>query len=273
MVKKINWGLPWIRLDKWFPRLFLHEKHEHRIKWALRILTGIGVLTSLITLPPLAGVTLAFFLTGLDVFLERTLFYYTSLYVTAFPKEYDGNKWSAMTYVSFGPPSPTSEKIVGFVFTETEYAKEFFNLLRAWNDGSSEDVDNNIQLTFITDEDRYYVYLYQSIEKRSIKKQFAKERRRNRLRKHGKEHLGMVMQLIICRGFNTNRGHALGDFVDNHPVGKRFLLGAFLSKTGHAPQPILEIPPISKLHYKAKIPSELTEDDFEYHHWRKLVGR
>lgn len=273
MVKKIKSGLPWVRFGKPFPRLFLHEKHESRIKWALRILTGFGVLTSLVALPPLWALLLAIALVALDVLLESTLFYYTSLYVTAFPKEYDGDKWSAMVYVSFGPPSPTSEKIVGFVFTETEYAKEFFNLLRSWNDGSSEDRDNNIQLTFITDEDRYYVYLYQSIEKPSIKKQFAKVKRKNRLSKYGKEHLGMVMQMIICRGFDTAGGYALGDFTNNHPVGNHFILWAFLSKTGHDPQPILEIPPISKFQYKSKIPSGLTEDDFEYHHWKNLVRR
>lgn len=274
MAKRVVDGFPWLRWGKPFPRLVLHEKHEEKIRWSLRILTAVGIITSLITLPILVGFSLAIGLVVLDVFLEKTIFYYTSLYVTALPDfRYEPDKWPAMVFVSFGPPSPESDKVVGLVFSDRDYARKFFDLLRAWNHGSSEDTDNNIQLSFITDEDRYYVYLYPSIEKKSIKKTFAKVKRQNRLKKFGKEHFGLVMQMVICRGFDTSQGYGLGQFTDNHLNRKHFLLGPFISEAGNPPQPIMEIEPISKFHYKAKIPGELTDEDFEYIHWRKLVKR
>lgn len=272
MPRRIRDGYPSIRWEGPFPRLVLHEKHEGKVKWSLRVITAIGIVTSLVTLPPIFGFSLAVALVPLDVFLEKTLFYYTSMYITAFPDfVYDPDKWSAMAFISVGPFSPASDKIVGLVFTEQEYAANFFDLLRAWNYGSSEDGENNIQLTFVTDEDRYYVYLYPSIERKTIKETFAKVRRQNRLKKYGKEHLGLVMQMIICHTFNTAGDYALGQFTESHPNGKHFLLAPFLSESGGSPKPITEIEPISKFHYKAKIPTELTEEDFEYIHWKKLV--
>lgn len=267
--------LPWLRFENHLPRLFLHEKHERIIRWALRGLTILGVTTSVITLPWFYSLSLSIGLVVFDVFLERTLFYYTSLYVQAMPDfEYDSDKWVANAFVSIGHPSnPNSERIVGLVFTEKEYASKLFQLLRAWNHGDSDNKEGNIFLSFITDEDTYYVYLYPSFEKASIKKMHKKLENENKLKKYGKEHFGLVMAMVICKGFSTAHGYALGTFVDNHPVGKPFTLGPFIQVPGGQPRPIEDIEPIRMCRYKAKIPSELTEDDFEYQHWRKMVNR
>lgn len=274
MPKRVKNGWPWLRWDGRFPKLVLHEKHEGKVKWSIRTLTGVGVATSLVSLPTEIGFPLAVGLVLVDVFLERTLFYYTSLYITAFPDfKYEPDKWLAMVYVSFGPPTPDSDKIVGLVFSDKEYAKNFFNLLRAWNNGSSEDTENNIQLSFVTDEDIYYVYLYPSIEKVSIKKTFAKIKRQGRLKKYGKEHFGIVMQMIICHEFETAGIYALGEFTNHHPNGRHFLLGAFFANGQNQPVPIHEIEPISKLNYKSKVRGDLTEEDFELAHWKRMIAR
>ena len=274
MARKVAYGRRWIRWDKRGPRLVLHERYENKVKWTLRGLTAIGIITSLITLPTVVGFGLSVGLALLDAGLEKTAFYYTSLYATALPDfTYDPDKWKAMVFISFGPPSPTSDKIVGLVFSDVEDAKSFFDFLRAWNGGSSEDPDNNIRLTFVTDEDVYYVYLYPNPGKKSIRTFFSKLKRKNRIRKPGKEHFGIVMQRVICHGFETSGRYALGDFVDNQPNGKHFLLGPFLYREGKPPEPIHEIEPISKLHYKSKVPGTLTSKDFELAHWKKVVKR
>jgi len=197
------------------------------------------------------------------------------MYVQAMPDfEYDPDKWMANVFISLGHPSdPGSEKIVGLVFTEEEYASKFFELLRAWNHGNSDNKDENICLSFITDEDMYYVYLYPSFDKASIKKMHKALEDENKLEKYGKEHFGLIMAMIICRGFSTTHGYALGMFSGNHPVGKPFLLGPFMHVPGNDPQPLNNIEPIQMYNYKAKIPSELTEDDFEYQHWNMVVKR
>lgn len=272
---KYKKGLPWLRFENHFPRLFLHEKHERIIRWVLRGLTTFGVVTSVITLPWFYSLFLSIGLVAFDAFLERTLFYYTSMYVQAMPDfEYDPDKWVANAFVSIGHPSnPNSERIVGLVFADNDYAMKFFDLLRAWNHGDSDNKDGNICLSFITDEDMYFVYLYPSFEKASIKNMHKKLEDENKLKKYGREHFGLVMAMIVCKGFSTAHGYALGTFVDNHPAGKPFTLAPFIQVPSGQPQLIADIEPIRMYRYKAKIPSELTEDDFEYQHWRKMVNR
>lgn len=272
MAKRVRDGYPWLRWEKGLPKLVVHEKRERAIRWVLRAVTAAGILVTLTVLPIYAAFGIAVFLASVDALLEKTIFYNTSLYVRSLPDfEYDGSKWVANVFISFGEPSPESDKIVGLVFNDREYAKKFFDLLRSWNDGSSEDTQNNIRLTFITDEDTYYVYLYPSIEDKRVNKFLARARRSSRAKNPNKEHLGLVMQLVICQGFQTGKGYALGEFVNNHPNGKHFLLGPFVVGPNGKPEPLAEIEPISKLHYKAKIPSQLNERDFELAHWRRVV--
>ena len=272
---KYKKGMPWLRFENHLPRLFLHEKREKLVRWVLRALTTIGIITSVITLDWYYSLSLSVGLVVFDAFLERTLFYYTSMYVQAMPDfEYDPDKWVANAFVSHGHPTDqNSKRIIGLVFTEEQYARKFFELLLAWNHGDSDNKDGNICLSFITDEDMYYVYLYPSFDKASIKSMHKKVENENKLKKYVKEHFGIVMTMVICKGFSTAHGYALGTFVDNHPVGKSFLLGPFIQTQEGPPQPIYDIKPIRMYQYKARIPNKLNEDDFEYQHWRMLVNR
>lgn len=258
---------------KWLPRLFLHEKNEKKIIWTLRTLTAIGIVTSVISLPWQQSLLLAIALFAIDFFLEKTLFYYTSLYIQPLPDfTYDPTKWVANSFVSIGEPSdPASQKIVGLVFNDTDYAKKFFELLRSWNYGNNEDKDGNVCLSFITDEDMYYVYLYPSFDRHSIKSTHENVKKENELSKYGKEHFGLIMSLIICKGFETKHGYALGTFTNNHPHDAPFLLAPFIHKDHSNPEPLFDIEPIRMHSYKAKIPRELTEKDFENLHWRTRI--
>lgn len=267
-------GQPRLRSGRWIPRLFLHEKNEKRILWTIRALTVIGIAASIISLPWQLSLLLAIALVAIDYFLEKTLFYYTSLYVQPLPDfTYDPDKWVANAFVSLGEPSsPSSQKIVGLTFNDSDYARKFFDLLRAWNYGESDDKEGNIRLSFITDENMYYVYLYPSFERRTIKQMHEKLKAENALPKYGKEHFGLIMSLVICKGFETKHGYALGTFTNNHAENAPFLLAPFLHNGGSAdPEPLFDIEPIQLHSYKARIPRDLTENDFEYVHWRKKI--
>lgn len=254
--------------------MFLHEKKEKNVRWCLRGITLTGVITSVFILPWYFALSLSVVLVLLNAWLEKTLFYYTSLYVLPLPDfTYDPDKWIANAFVSMGNPDPSSDKIVGLVFNDTEYAKNFFDLLKAWNHGSQENTEDNFFLSFIIDEDMYYVYLYPNFEKLNVKETHKKIEAENALKKFGKEHIGMVIQMIICKEFHTTGDFALGIFIDNHPVGEHFLLGPFTIGDNGQIQPIFEIEPISMINYKAKIPSELTEEDQEYAHWHMMVQK
>lgn len=129
-----------------------------------------------------------------------------------------------------------------------------------------------LRLSFLTDEDIYYVYLYPSFERNTIKQMHEELEAQNALPKYGKEHLGLIMSLVICKGFETKHGYALGVFTDNHAENAPFLLAPFLHTGGSAdPEPLFDIEPIQLHSYKARIPQELTENDFEYVHWRKTI--
>lgn len=268
-------GFPWLKLEGWKPRLFLNEKHEKRVKWSLRFFTAFGIATSVLTLEWYFALFLAVSLVLLDAVLENVLFYYTSMYVLPIADfKWEPDKWISNIFVSFGDPhDPKSDRIVGLVFSEIQYAKSIFELLKAWNNGSPENTEDNFFLSFVIDEDTYYVYLYPNHEKKSIKKTHAKLEKENALKKFGKEHMGMVIQMVICKGFHTTGEFALGQFIDNQPIGEHFLLGPFIWDDTGQPKPIQDIEPISMIKYKSKTPAELTEDETEYWHWKMVVER
>lgn len=268
-------GFPWLKFEGWKPRLFLNEKQETLVKWSLRTLTALGIIASILTVPWYVSSCIAIALVLLDAIFENVLFYYTSMYILPIPDfKWEPDKWTANFFVSFGDPQdPASDRIVGLVFSDSRFAKNLFDLLKAWNNGSAENTEDNFFLSFIIDEDTYYVYLYPNHSKQSVKEAHAEIEEKNLLKKYGKEHIGMVMQMIICKGFHTDGDFALKQFIDNQPYGEHFLLGPFLWNGTRYPQPIAEIEPISMIHYKAKIPAELTEDETEYWHWKIVVER
>ena len=63
-IKLENWEIDtstFVRIEwhKPFPKLVLHEKYEKIVKWILRILTLIGIATSIITLSPVYSLLLS----------------------------------------------------------------------------------------------------------------------------------------------------------------------------------------------------------------------
>lgn len=63
------------------PKLIIHEKYEKHIKWILRILTFVGVATSLISLEWYESLMLTLILLLLEQFIERSVFEYTTMIV------------------------------------------------------------------------------------------------------------------------------------------------------------------------------------------------
>ena len=91
-IVRIEWHKP-------FPKLILHEKYEKFIKWILRILTLIGIATSIITLPPVYSLLLSIALLLIEQFFERTVFEYSIFYVFNFPDfEIDYSQWTTSGY-------------------------------------------------------------------------------------------------------------------------------------------------------------------------------
>lgn len=272
-VQEMKYGRKWYDVKGGLPRLYLHEKNEKRVRWALRSITSVGVVMSVVSLPWYYSLSTAVILVGLDFFLEKTLFYYSSLYVGTLMEDYDPDEWVATSVISHGEPTdPRSRMIVGLVFRTKDYANRFFDTLHGFN-SSSDDRQKDLCLTFVIDEDMYFVYLYARPDKSSVTEFKEKVEEENKFEKYGKEHFMLSMQMTICKGFETTRNFAIGMFLDNNPPGKEFLLAPYVLDPAQGPMPIDDAQPIVMTDYKAKIATDLDKTDYEYFHWHKRVDR
>jgi hypothetical protein len=270
---KYYWGRKWFEIKGGLPRLYLHEKHENLVRWVLRALTTLGVVSSVFTFEWYIALALSIALVAIDWFLERTLFYYSSMFVGEMLLDYDPNEWVGTVIVSIGEPKdPESRKIVGVWLRTEDYAKRFFDLLHNWT-GTKDNTQGNLKLTFVVDEDRYYVFLYSDPMREAFKEFAASVEEENRLSKHGKEHFPLFMQQILCKSFETTKGFALGMFLDTNPPGKEFLLAPYIMSEKGTPAPSESAEPIRMMDYKFKLAGDLNQDDFEYFHWHKVVRR
>lgn len=270
---KYHWGKKRFDFKGGLPRLYLHEKQEKVVRWSLRILTGVGIILSVFSLPWYFSLSFSLGLVVLAWFIERTLFYYTSMYVSPLMLDYDPDKWVGMVAVSIGEPTdPESKKIVGIWLQDEDYARRFFEHLHNVT-GRVDGQQGDLRLTFIVDEDMYYVFLYSDLQRKAFTSFAERVKSENLLTKYGKEHFPLIMSQIICHGFETTKGFALGMFLDTHPTDEEFLLAPYVGSINFPPRPAASAEPIKMTSYKFKLPHELTQDDFEYLHWHKVVKR
>lgn len=268
-----HWGKKRIEIHNGVPRLFLHEKNERIVRLVLRSLTALGIALSVFSFIWYIALSISISLVVINWFLERTLFYYSSMCVGDMILDYDPDQWVATVIVSIGEPAdPRSKKIVGVWMQTQEYARRFFEVLHNWT-GTKDNTQGDLRLTFVIDEDMYYVFMYSDPMRESFKKFAEKIKKANELKKYGKEHFPLIMQQVLCKGFETTRGFALGIFLDNNPPGKDFLLAPYITGHDGKPTPADDIDPIYMADYKFKIPDQLDKNDFEYFHWHKIVER
>jgi hypothetical protein len=273
-VPQYNWGAKRFDFKGGLPRLYLHERHEKLVRWILRLFTLLGIALSVVSFVWYIALLVSIALVVIDWFLERTLFYYTSMYVGDMMLDYDPDQWVGTVIVSIGEPEdPESRKIVGLWMKTEDYGCRFFEHLHNWT-GRDDHEQGDLRLTFVVDEDMYFVYLYSDPMRERFKRFADWITEANLLSKYGKEHFPIFALQTICKGFDTTKGFALGMFLDTNPPGREFLLAPYVtSEDGTTPRPADTAEPIRMTTYKFKLPHELTKDDFEYFHWHKIVRR
>lgn len=266
-----RWGKKRFEFHGGLPRLFLHETHERRVRLCIRAVGFLGVLIGIATLDWYYSLALGFVLLAVGWFLEKTLFYYPSMFVGPIMHDYDRDEWQGMVVVQIGGlETPSQHWIVGICVKTEEYAERFFAHLQALT-GREDDEQGDLRLTFIVDEDTYYVYLYSEPMRQSFLKYEQDVRREYRDSKHGKVHFPLMMTQIICKGFETTNGFALGMFLDSHESDKEFLLAPYTIGEDGSPTPSASADPIRMTTYKFRLPHELSREDLEYYHWDKIV--
>lgn len=144
--------------------------------------------------------------------------------------EYKPEEWQAMIY-SFNPQNPSDKPLVGFMFQSEEYATEFFDLLRAYNNGESIDKDNNIRLSIIIeDPENYSVYIYPSEDRKSVTEFIESS-----VEELGENVQPLIMQLTMCKWFPYGENSTLKAFREVYKSDMEVELTAFTGNrnTGH----------------------------------------
>jgi hypothetical protein len=155
----------------WFFEVIIHERFRPFICIIKIFLTIIGLISAFFLFP---SVFIAF-LFGLGIyiictFIEKIIFSYNSLYVHSLPDfEIEPNKWLGVFFgYAEDPRNPEHIPIIGWVMSDSDYAKKIHTLLLRWSYGELKDKDNNIRASVIVDKDEEYVFFcYPNIDRKT----------------------------------------------------------------------------------------------------------
>lgn len=262
------------------PHFVISAKYENSVKWALRILTIIGILASVITFKWYLTLSLSIILIIIERVLEIIAFQVISIYVQPIP-EWDNDQWLAMVFYKI-----EEAKHLGMLIQTQDQAIKLYNCILQWNYNEHIDMEDNIKLSFVIEEDNTYAtFLYPSHERRSVKLFKEKVEYDMFKRKEMKEHQQILISITFCKAFPYQPNSALKDFEKEYKPNTPFAFGIYyLAKqlpylagekpfriryTGQNVRPVGE-KPIIKFHAKIVRAGALTRYDYE-NHYRKLV--
>lgn len=254
-------GLFRISIEKGVPRLHIHEKYEKTIKRFLRFLLFVSIITSVFSFP-LWYINLAFaiFLIILEQLLEKSIFIFSSLFVSAIP-EYKPGDWRGMVW---GVPVNNKDPfIVGPLFANQEIAHKIFGCIKKWNDNNDADFINNICLSAIIESENIFsMYMYQGFNRPGMKEVHRRLEQEN----PNKEHAPIVMQIIFNMDFDL-QGSRFKYFIKKYKNGDIFIFKPYyLTEQGVEPYENLGFIQKNYLKVKARNKLDKKEDLIEFYH-------
>ena len=264
-INKIRLSFRVMRIDGKL-RIYIHEKNKRIISSIKWIVSLIGLFGSLLVLPIYLSFIIALFLFLFTHFLGKFFFFFTSLYFHYIPDfKINNDLWVGM---GFGYAELPDRKfhipLVSLVFSEKNYAKKFFALLRIWNNDSLEDRDNNFVLSIIIDkEDDYYTYIYPNILKERAQ-EFIREVESRRKKSFPEEmHVRLFGFLFTMKRFVITKRSYFPTFKQRYEDGVPYRLEAWVG-TEESANICEDIPGFTKFNLKIKNRHELTRGDIEY---------
>lgn len=246
-------------------RIYVHKKNKCKIKSIKWILSFSGLIFSLIVLPPLYSFFIALFLFLFSLIFEKFFFFFTSFYVHYMPNfEINNDLWKGMIFGYLEPPNKKFQiPAVGLLFSDEEYAKKFFSLLRIWNYGSLEDKDNNFVISIILDDDSYLTYIYPNISRQSAR-EFINEIESKRKKTFPEElHIRLFALIFTMKRFIITGKSYFPTFLRRYTDGIPFRLEAYIG-TDENCKINENIPGFTKFNLKIKKRTELNRQDLEY---------
>lgn len=260
-------GFPKIRWEKGIPRILIRDSLEKRTKWAARLFSIFCVLISVVSFPWYVAFSFSLLCFAINIALEKVIFFYVNdIYFTQLAVPYDKNKWVMNLFLYHQPPKSEAQEMDEFsiVFNDEEYAVELFKLLQGW----STEVD--LKISFIIDEDSYFVYMYPDHDNSRVDKEIERLEKLRLPEKLTNEPFAGFNHLTICQQFPVG-DFSLGKFIEHHSESVPFSINAYYSNGNGALKLIESIEPVRVSGYKARIPSELSMDEYEGAHWQFVV--
>ena len=266
------------------PRLIVHEKYEKHIKWVLRVLMFVGILSSVLSFPWLLSLLVSIILILIEQIFEKIIFTFTTLFVQLFP-EYQSEEWLGMLFLISTDQSDNCK--LGMLFRTKEYGEKIYECLKAWNYYHDVDMENNIRVSFIFESDsEYSTYIYPSPERKTIKKAKEDADREMLEKKKIKEQQQLIFMGIFCKLFPNLPNSNFQLFRKHYKKGDPFEFGVYFINSTISEnkgetfvinnKQIKEISigtSIIKHHLKIKKRDELTKKDVEYHHGKLIMNK
>ena len=253
----------------WLPQLIVHERFESQVKWTLRILTLIGIASSLISIDDwYVGLGVSVLLLFIEQFFEKTIFEYTSFVLMPLPDfDIDHTQWLTNGFMI--PQTIDNDHLcyIGPTFKDKEYAISFFNYLTKWNWDSFIDDENVIVVSIILEPNsEYTMYIYSNPNKRNLDKIFKEDAEKKKLSKYGKKQQQLFTQMIFWKKLVYKEDYFIHQFLTEQPTNGRFYFTpSVLPKTSKESIEFLFEYAILKYGFKLKKRSDVNKNDIEYY--------
>jgi hypothetical protein len=249
------------------PKLIVHERFEKHIKWIIRIITLIGIATSVITIDKwYLALSLATLILIIGQFFERTAFEYTTMVLMPIPDfAIDYSQWKTNGFMLPHVVSEEDRCYMGPSFKDRDYAISFFNYLKKWNWDRDIDDENIIVVSIVMEPDsRYTTYIYSNPGRKSLDTIFHKEEQNNKLSKYGKRQQKLFMQMIFCKTLDYREDYFIHQFLTKQsPNGKFYFIPSVVPKNPGEAVELLYEHGIVKYQYKLRQRSEINKNDIE----------
>lgn len=260
-----------IRLEwrRYYPVLVVHEKFERILKWINRIITLVGILTSILTISPWyysLGLSLLIFLVGL--FFERTVLEYTTIVFQPPPDfKIDYHQWKTNGFRLPQVKSNNDLACFGLAFLDKEYAIKFFKYLRSWiNSESNDDIENNLVVSLVIElNEEYTTYIYANLGRKKLDRMFRFLGDLNRLTKYGKRQQQFITQMFYWNTLSFKDESYIKKFLDFQKPNDPFLFLPTVIQPFEQPPEFLLDYAIKKYGFLLRKREELNKSDIEFH--------
>lgn len=257
-----------VRWDGWKPRIITLEKYENLFRWITRIFVLIGIVSSVISMEWYYALLTSIILASFDWFIERTIFKWSSVYITPIPNfTYDKFQWKMMGFI-LAYDEEKDKDIVVCVYKDIEFAEKMFDYFKELNYNQDEDKDNNICLSFIIENySQYTVHIYPNPERKTTDEFFKNIEQINLLEKYGKEHQQLLFYIHFCNIFPYGVNSQLKHFRNSNKDKPFIFTTGIVDDKGIV---VVSKDSIIKHHCKIKERRDILKGELEYNKPKEL---